>query len=73
MSCWHIVIEDDEESIVGQFNVGSESRREYIYNNLPSDLSIRNERRIPDGADLGNSLSALSDNVVDWDDRLEQL
>ena len=73
MTRFHIVIEDDEETIVGQFDVGSESRREYIYNNLPSDLSIRNERRIPDEADLGNSLSALSDNVVDWDDRLEQL
>ena len=73
MSRWHIVIEDDENNIVGQFVVGSETTRSYIKDSIPSDLSIKNERRIPDDADLGNSLQALSDNVVEWDERLNVL
>ena len=73
MTRWHIVIEDSDDNIVGQFDTGSENRRQHIRDNLPSDLSIRNERQIPDEANLGNSLQALSDNVVEWDERLEQL
>ena len=73
MSRWHIIIENDDENIVGQFDVGSDTRREDILDNLPSDLSVRNDRHIPEEADLGDSLQALSDNVVNWDDRLEEL
>ena len=70
MTRWHIVIEDDDNNIVGQFDVKSDSRRENIKDNIPSDLSIRNERRIDDEANLRESLETLSDNVVHWDERL---
>ena len=73
MSRWHIVIEDDKGNIVGQFEVGSEKRRDQIHDGLPDDLAIHNERRTPDDANLGNSLQALSDNVVEWDERLIDL
>ena len=73
MTRWHIVIEDDDNNIVGQFDVKSDSRRENIKDNIPSDLSIRNERRIDDEANLRESLETLSDNVVHWDERLIDL
>ena len=73
MSRWHLRIEDGDNNIVGLFDVGSDQRRDYIKDNLPDDLSISNEKFIEDEADLDNSLQALSDNVVDWDDRLFEL
>ena len=67
MSRWYLIIEDDDNKVVGQFDVGSQTRREYIKANLPDDLSIRND------GDLSDPLQTLSDNVVDWDDRLNDL
>ena len=73
MSRWHLTVEDGDNNIVGLFDVGSDQRRDYIENNLPDDLSIRNEKFIDDEADLDNSLQDLSDSLVDWDDRLNDV
>ena len=73
MSKWHVIIEDGDNNIVGLFDIGSEARRGHILDNLPDDLSVRNEQRIPDDANLDDSLQTLSDNVVEWDERLIDL
>ena len=75
MDRWHIVVENEDNDIVGQFDTGRESTRDRIHSEIGShrDLSIRHERRAPNDANLGQSLSKLSDNVVEWDDRLRDL
>lgn len=73
MTRYHIIIENSDKDIVGQFDTGSENRRNNIVDNLPSDLAVKTERRVPEKANLGNSIDAMSDNIVNWDPRLNQL
>lgn len=73
MSRYQLIISNADGQIVGQFDTSSESRRDDIVASLPSDLTVERERVIPEEANLGNSIRQMSDNIVEWDDRLFEL
>jgi len=71
-SHWHIVVSNDGGTVVGQFDVRSERRRKRIHDSIPDDLSV-SERSIPGDMAAAESLDKLSNNTVQWDDRVESL
>jgi len=70
MSRYHIVIEDSDGTVVGQFDVGNEAARDDILDIVPDDLTVTIDREIPSDMDEYSSLDDLSDNSVEWDNRL---
>jgi hypothetical protein len=72
MSRWHIVVKNNDGTVVGQFDVSSKHRRAKIYDNIPDALSA-SERAIPDDMSVDKSLTQLSEQSVEWDERISSL